>query len=215
MCKGSEAHFHGQHPQGMCWVTQAQHMEPNQVAVAARQQGSLSNTLEGGFGEAVFTIGNLLWVVKAYEKLNSPLELPTAGIPASKNYGSWCSSLLGGECHDLWRGGTAPVKQNPCLPRWLWQDQTLVNCTVALGKFHYFYLLEDSRYNAIFSMWFYPSTAVWWQGAIHGVPVRRHRTPLEVSAGTIHNWPCQKRHLQKTLWEGKELFHVKTFPICI
>ena len=62
--------------------------EPNQVAVAARQRGSLSNTLEGGFGEAVFTIGNLLWVVKAYEKLNSPLELPTAGIPASKNYGS-------------------------------------------------------------------------------------------------------------------------------
>lgn len=62
--------------------------EPNQVAVAARQRDSLPNMLEGGVGEAVFTIGYLLWVVKAYEKLNSPLELPTAGIPASKNYAS-------------------------------------------------------------------------------------------------------------------------------
>lgn len=58
------------------------------MAVAARQRDSLPNMLEGGVGEAVFTIGYLLWVVKAYEKLNSPLELPTAGIPASKNYAS-------------------------------------------------------------------------------------------------------------------------------
>lgn len=154
MCKGRWGSLPGSTPSGnVLDHPSTAPTEPNQEAMTARQRDSHSNTWEGGFGEAVFTIGCLLWVVKVYEKLNSPLELPTAEIPASKNYARWCSSLLGGGIHDLWREGTAPVKQNFCLPRCLWQDQALVNYTLALGKFHYFYLLEESRCNAIFSMW--------------------------------------------------------------
>lgn len=189
-------------------------MEPDQVAVTARQRDSRSNTLEGGFGDAVFTIGYLLGVVKVYEKLNSPLELPTAEIPASKNYASGCSSPLGGGSYDLWREGTAPVKQNFCLPRCLWQDQALVNYTLALGKFHYFYLLEESRCNAIFSMWILLfNCCMVTRSSTRGTCEKTQSPPggqcWYYTTGPFRSVTCRRPY------EKEEPFHVKTFPICI